>query len=278
MKKKSFVIILLFLSFNNISAQIDLSDLREKDATKLFFSENAGIVFQADSSIESILNEKEVAFFNENWPIFGSYTLPFYRLLLKSPFREELEGKLGKRLFQLGQFYIEEDNEQTKALDQKLNKLGSEYNKLTSQGTLTFRGKEYPLQGLGSYMQDTDRATRKEATNAYYTFWNAQINKVDTLFDEMLQLRYKRAKVLGFNNFVEESYNAADYTGEDVSEFNRLVLKYFLPIKKDLHNRRLKRLDMEATSYSYYDTLKFKNGNPRPQVSFEEMMANMQKM
>ncbi|MGB0931896.1 MAG: M3 family metallopeptidase, partial [Chitinophagales bacterium] len=30
--------------------------------------------------------------------------------------------------------------------------------------------------------------------------------------------------------------------------------------------------------YRYYDTLKFKNGNPRPQVSFEEMMANMQKM
>lgn len=220
--------------------------------------------------------EMEVAFFNENWPIFGTWMLAYSRLLLKSPFREELEEKLGKRLFQIHQFFIEKDSEKTESIDQQLNKLHSEYNKLASQGMLTFRGKEYPLQALSIFKEDLDRATRKEAKDVYFAFWAAQEQRVNRLFDEMLKLRYQKAEIMGFENFVEQSYHQADYTGQQVSSFNQAVLKYFVPIKRKLHKRKLKRLGAEATTY--YDALQFKNGNPHPQVSFEEMMANMQKM
>jgi phosphoribosylformylglycinamidine synthase len=49
----------------NLSAEIDLSCLTEKDSVKLLFSENAGIVFQAkDDTIEEVLAEENIAFFN----------------------------------------------------------------------------------------------------------------------------------------------------------------------------------------------------------------------
>jgi len=49
----------------NLSAEIDLSGLTEKDSVKLLFSENAGIVFQAkDDTIENVLAEENIAFFN----------------------------------------------------------------------------------------------------------------------------------------------------------------------------------------------------------------------
>ena len=49
----------------NLSAEIDLSCLTEKDSVKLLFSENSGIVFQAkDDTIEEVLAEENIAFFN----------------------------------------------------------------------------------------------------------------------------------------------------------------------------------------------------------------------
>ncbi|WP_296147312.1 phosphoribosylformylglycinamidine synthase [uncultured Flavobacterium sp.] len=48
----------------NLAADYDLSALRESDTIKVLFSENIGIVFQADASVETVLNENNVAFFN----------------------------------------------------------------------------------------------------------------------------------------------------------------------------------------------------------------------
>lgn len=46
----------------NLGAKIDLSGLGEADTLKVLFAENIGIVFQADESVEAILNSKTVAF------------------------------------------------------------------------------------------------------------------------------------------------------------------------------------------------------------------------
>ena len=48
---------------NNIGANIDLSSLSENDSIKLLFSENAGIVFQADAQIEKTLTNNNIEFF-----------------------------------------------------------------------------------------------------------------------------------------------------------------------------------------------------------------------
>jgi len=48
----------------NLAADYNLDLLCEEDTIKVLFSENIGIVFQADASVETILNENKVAFFN----------------------------------------------------------------------------------------------------------------------------------------------------------------------------------------------------------------------
>src|SRR5690606_25694474 len=49
----------------NLGAELDLTELSEKDSIKLFFSENSGIVFQAkDNSVEKILADAGIEFFN----------------------------------------------------------------------------------------------------------------------------------------------------------------------------------------------------------------------
>ncbi len=49
----------------NLGAELDVTALAEKDSVKLLFSENSGIVIQSkDASIENVLSEAGIAFFN----------------------------------------------------------------------------------------------------------------------------------------------------------------------------------------------------------------------
>ena len=49
---------------NNLGAELDLSNIGERDTTKLLFSENSGIIFQAnDDSIERILSDANIEFY-----------------------------------------------------------------------------------------------------------------------------------------------------------------------------------------------------------------------
>ncbi|AOW16148.1 phosphoribosylformylglycinamidine synthase [Polaribacter vadi] len=48
----------------NLGADFNISDLNEEDSIKVLFSENSGIIFQADASVETILSENNIEFFN----------------------------------------------------------------------------------------------------------------------------------------------------------------------------------------------------------------------
>ncbi|MDO7170672.1 phosphoribosylformylglycinamidine synthase [Mariniflexile sp. AS56] len=48
----------------NLGADFDLSKLNEEDSIKVLFAENSGIVFQADASVETVLSENNIEFFN----------------------------------------------------------------------------------------------------------------------------------------------------------------------------------------------------------------------
>lgn len=48
----------------NLAADFDLSNLNENDTVKVLFSENIGIVFQADASVETVLAQNNISFFN----------------------------------------------------------------------------------------------------------------------------------------------------------------------------------------------------------------------
>ena len=57
---------LLEMSFAdvNLGADFNISSLHEEDSIKVLFAENSGIVFQADASVETVLSENNIEFFN----------------------------------------------------------------------------------------------------------------------------------------------------------------------------------------------------------------------
>ena len=61
-----FITTLLEMCFAdvNLGANFNITSLNEEDTIKVLFAENAGIVFQADDSVERILSENNIEFFN----------------------------------------------------------------------------------------------------------------------------------------------------------------------------------------------------------------------
>jgi phosphoribosylformylglycinamidine synthase len=58
----------------NLGAELDLTDLNQKDSFKILFAENAGIVFQAkDNTVENVLTNANIEFFNIGKVVEGDY-------------------------------------------------------------------------------------------------------------------------------------------------------------------------------------------------------------
>ncbi len=56
----------------NLGADLDLSAIGEPDSVAMLFSENIGIVFQADASVESVLQARGIDYFNIGYATIGN--------------------------------------------------------------------------------------------------------------------------------------------------------------------------------------------------------------
>lgn len=264
-----------FENAKNVATQLEV--IHKVNELQLEFTSHlvtAGIRHDLNSFDE--FYEQEQAFFDEQYPVFDNYLASYYQLLINSPFRKTLEEKLGKRFFQCAQFFIEERNEKTESIEQEINRLEGTYFKSLSQGAVVFQGEKYSLRGICKFNDSKDTTIRKTARDIFYDFWVSKTGDFHNTFDQMVKLRTKAAKVLGFENCIEEAYHSCDYNGEQVSTFRKAILKYFVPIEKRLHERRLKRMEVEEINY--YDTVKYKSGNPTLQVNTKELWENTKKM
>lgn len=88
------------------------------------------------------------------------------------------------------------------------------------------------------------------------------------------------AKKLGFVNYVELGYIRMGrncYGPEDISAFRKHVKKYMVPLSRKLNEKQRERLGLKKLTF-IDSLLYFKDGNPKPQGTPEEIFKAGQKM
>ena len=88
----------------------------------------------------------------------------------------------------------------------------------------------------------------------------------DRIYDDLVKVRTKIAKKLGFNNYVELGYARmarTDYNAEMVANFRNQVLEHIVPVASKLKERQEKRIDVDQLLY-YDENFSFKSGNATP--------------
>lgn len=224
--------------------------------------------------------DEEQTYWDEYSPLYHEIDSIFYKELVNSKFKQELEEKLGKQFFKLAELSLKAFSSEVIEELQLENKLTSEYTKLIASAKIMFEGEERNLSALVPFTQSKDRDIRKKALTAKYDFFVQNEAEIDRIFDELVKVRTKIAKKLGFKNFVELGYvrmMRSDYNPEMVANFRKQVKDYIVPVALKLYKRQEERLALGNLTY-YDEKFEFISGNATPKGNPEWIVSNGMKM
>jgi M3 family oligoendopeptidase len=224
--------------------------------------------------------KEEQDYLDEILPEVQGLVTGYYKELLNSSFRKELELRWGKQLFSLAESEIKTFSPEVVELLQQENKLSSQYTKLMASAKISFQGEERTLAQMGPFTQSVNRETRKEASLASVRFFEENQEELDRIFDELVKLRHKIAVTLGYRNFVELGYyrmTRTDYTPEMVKVFREGVKNHVVPLVKTLKKRQSERIGIESMKF-YDEGFKFTSGNAAPKGDPQFIIDNGKKM
>lgn len=274
---------------NNIIETINNANSAEeqlnahKEFTSLF---NSLSTMQTLAHIRNTMNtedefyNEENDFFDENSPLFEKMSTDFYRALVESKFRSELEKKLGKLLFINAELQLKSFDPAIIPELQEENKLTTEYVKLMASAQIEFNGKKLNLPQLRLYQELPDRNIRKAAYKKRTEFFEDNKDKLDEIFDNLVKVRTLMAKKMGYENFVELGYIRMGrncYGPEEVYHFREQVKKHMVPLSNWLHELQRERLGLEKATF-IDNALYFKEGNPKPIGTPEQIFEAGKKM
>jgi M3 family oligoendopeptidase len=223
---------------------------------------------------------KENDFIDENGPRFENLVSKFYKELINSNFKEELKETWGSQIFTLAELQIQTFSEDIMEDLVKENKLITEYDKLIASAKINFEGEIRNLSQMQPFMQSKDRDLRKAASKAYFGFFTANEKEFDRIYDEMVKVRDKMAKTLGFTNYVEMGYkrlNRSDYDSNMVANYRKQVYEDLVPLVAELKDRQRKRLGLKELKY-YDEQLEYLTGNATPKGDSDFILENGKKM
>ena len=238
----------------------------------------ASIRHSIDTNDEFYKSEQD--FFDETGPVVQEYITDYYRSLVNSSFRTELENKWGKQLFQLAELSLKTFSPEIIEDLQQENKLTTEYAKLIASAKILFEGEERTLSQLGPFQQSTDRDMRRRAMEASSGFMAENEEKFDRIYDDLVKVRTKIARKLGFSNYVALGYarmSRTDYSAEMVANFRNQVLEHIVPVATKLKERQQGRIGVDQLLY-YDENFSFKSGNATPKGEPEWIVNNGAKM
>lgn len=217
---------------------------------------------------------------DELTPLLTEKSQEFSKALCASPFRRELEKKWGTLLFTNAELSMKGFAPELVPLLQEENALTSQYQKLYASAKIDFDGKVLTVAQLTPYKQSADRAVRKAAYEAEGSFFDANREQFDEIYDKLVKNRTAQAKKLGYENYLELGYirlNRNCYGPADVAQFRRQVVESMVPVVAEIKKAQAKRISIADMKF-YDDNFFYPDGNATPQGTPEELLAAGEKM
>ena len=257
-----------------LDARKAYNDLSEEYSTASALSYMRYTINTAD---EFYLAEKD--YYDEISPEAANLDLAYNTALLSSPFRPELEKTLNPLLFKSLDNAMKSMSPEIVEDMIEENKLVSEYSQLMAGMEFTFRGETMSRAMLMGYASDDDRETRKECYEVLGKTLESHSEQLDRIFDDLVHVRDRMARKMGYKNFVELGYyrmNRLCYSEDLVKIFRANVKKDIVPVVAELRTEAAKKLGIDK--FMLYDLgVIVPGGDPKPQGK-EEIFAAAKEM
>ena len=208
----------------------------------------------------------EQDYFDGFSPHIDAIRTELYRALLSSPHHDKLETTFGKHLMNLAKVSLNTFSNDVMEDLQRENRLVSEYGALIASAQIPFDGKTLTLSEMSPYLQDKNRDVRREASKAMWAFYAENAKALDTQYDELVMLRTRIAKKLGYPTFTALAYDRlkrTDYGAAQVKVFRDQVAKHIVPVATKLFERQRQRIGVDKLHH-YDEGFNFPSGNANP--------------
>lgn len=200
--------------------------------------------------------------------------------LLQSPFLPQWEQEFGSLTVQ--NLRIRQKLASPSVVDDltRESELCQEYNRLTAACSIRFRGRECSFYDLLKHMQSADRRERREAFLSWSALYESISEELDSIYDELVELRSLMAEKLGFDSYVSLIYAKSghyDYSADDVAVFRRQIQETVTPVCQVLVEKQAGKLGLDKPEW-YDEAIVSPEGNAVPIGSPEELVKKAQQM
>ena len=224
--------------------------------------------------------EKENDYWDEYSPFYQQLDTRLYKTIMESDLLDELKKRIPSTFFGIISCQLKAFDDVIMEDLQQENRIATQYDKLKASAKIEFEGKIYNLPGISALCESKDRELRKKASEAKFKFYEEHEAEFDRIYDELVQVRDRMAKKLGFKNFTELGYlrmTRLDYDENMVADYRKEVLENVVPLACELVKRQKERLCLDKMEY--YDlNVEFESGNPTPKGHCKELVEKARQM
>lgn len=225
---------------NHIEEMHDYADIRNmRDSKDKFYCE-------------------EISFWNEYKPKFDLLFNPFYKLCIKSEFKDKLKEMVPENFFNTIEVQLKINSDAVVDLQKRENELKMEYRKIFREKIL-YDGEERNLSYISGFFSNKDRNIRKKAHDAVNDFYYKKQDELDDIFFNLVNIRNEIANKSGYENYSIYSLDKLrrfGYDYNDISKFRDNIKKYILPLCEKLNEWKKEELGIDEICY--YDTIYYK--------------------
>ena len=229
-----------------------------------FYTQRELANYRYNQNVNDVFYQGEIDYYDAIGPQLDALQTKFYRAMLQSPFRKELEQALGSLLFRKYEVSIKAHSEACIADEQEENALVTQYTKRMSTLLFSWEGKQIPLSVLRGKLEDGSAQVRKAAADAIGEGLRAYGEELDTIYDSLVRVRDRIAKKMGYKDFVELGYYRMGRTGFTrtmVEKFRANVVRSVVPVVSRLKAGLKEELGLDVFRFSDNDVY-CKGGNP----------------
>jgi len=144
---------------------------------------------------------------------------------------------------------VELFREENLALQTDVTRLDQEYSQISGAMTVEFDGATRTMAQMQRYLEETDRSRRESAWRAMMERRYADHDKIDGIFDRMIELRDTIGRNAGFDDFRDYQHRRMarfDYTPDDCARFHDAVEQVCVPVLRRLQEERRAALGIES--------------------------------
>jgi len=260
----------------------EADELFAKSEEKLSMFETLYSVAYARHHIntEDKFYDDEMKYLDEAMPLLQEAAQKFNLALFNSPLKDAFKEKYGDLMFLKIEIDLKTFSPEIIPELQEENRLVTEYSKLLASAQIEFEGEKRTLSQMSPFKNSNDDKIRRAAWEAEGRFYLENGEKLDKLYDDLVKLRDKAAKKLGYENYIPLGYyrmSRQSYDKNDVELFRKSVREHLVPVADRLYRIQAERIGAEYPLTFADAALSFRSGNPKPQGTPDDILAHAKK-